>query len=70
VTLHGSFYINDIENEEYDLQKIAKISSYLPKDIILSLKDFSGAIYTAYYEVFNKNYSKVGNSMTTRISIG
>ena len=65
----GSRFVQDQYSEEYSLKMINKIQVHMEKNSILILKDLE-TIYPSLYDLFNQNFTIVGDKNYARLSLG
>lgn len=52
------------------MSKIAQITSYVAHPHLIIMKDMNEVIYTALYDLFNKNYTESGDKKFCRVASG
>ena len=65
----GSQFQNDLKSEECSLKILNKIQMHMEQGKLLVLKKLE-SVYPALYELFNQNFTEVGNKNYARIAIG
>jgi len=65
----GSPFIEDFNDEEYQLKIIKKIQIYMEEGKTIILKDLE-SVYPALYDLFNQNFTIMNGKNFARISIG
>ena len=65
----GSFFNDDIQNEEYALHCLSDIILLMEQPITLILQNM-GRIYSSLYDVFNQSVMKLGQKKFCRIGYG
>jgi len=65
----GSHFIEDFNDEEYQLKVIKKIQIYMEAGKTIILKDLE-SVYPALYDLFNQNFTIMNGKNYARISIG
>ena len=65
----GSRFSQDLKSEEYQFKMINKIQIYMEQGETIILKDLE-SVFPALYDVFNQNFTVVGERNYARISIG
>ena len=65
----GSRFIKDQQSEEYTLKILNKVQLQMEQDKVLLLTDLE-PVYPALYDLFNQNFTVMGNKNYARIAIG
>ena len=65
----GSKYKRDIEKEEYIFKVLNEIILNMEKGTCIVLKDLN-YVYGALYDLFNQNFSIIGNRKNCRVALG
>ena len=69
IELVGSKFKNDIKSVKYKEEILNKIKYLMDADNILILRDLD-KIYTSLYDLFNKNFTCIGDKQFTKFAIG
>ena len=65
----GSRFVKDQQSEEYTLKILNKVQLQMEQDKVLLLTDLE-PLYPALYDLFNQNFTVMGNKNYARIAIG
>ena len=65
----GSKFDQDINSEEYALKVLNKIQAHMERGNILILKNLE-SVYPAMYDLFNQNFTILGNKNYARLAVG
>ena len=65
----GSRFVKDQNSEEYTLNILNKVQLQMEQDKVLLLTDLE-PVYPALYDLFNQNFTVMGNKNYARIAIG
>jgi hypothetical protein len=70
ICIHGSCFEADFNSNEYNLNKVAQITSYIAEPNLIVLKNINEVIYTSLYDLFNRHYTTSGDKKFCRIASG
>ena len=65
----GSQFVEDLNSEIYSLKVLNKIQAHMERGNILILKNLEN-VYPAMYDLFNQNFTVVGNKNYSRLAVG
>ena len=65
----GSPFIQDLHSEEYAFKVLNKIQSHMGRGNILILKNLE-TVYPSMYDLFNQNFTRIGEKNYSRLAIG
>ena len=65
----GSRFIKDQQSEEYTLKILNKVQIQMEQDKVLLLTDLE-SVYPSLYDLFNQNFTVMGNKNYARIAVG
>ena len=65
----GSPFEDDLNSEEYALKVLNKIQAHMERGNILILKNLE-TVYPSMYDLFNQNFTVMGNKNYSRLAVG